>query len=191
MKPNYTGDMLCDRNSSCLVVVDLQDSFLAPIKERDAVVNRSKFLIEIARLLGVPIIATEQYSTRMGGTTDTIREALGDAHALDKLCFSSCRNEDFWSAWEDLGRNQAVIVGIETHICVNQTAQDLLEQNYEVFVCEDATGARMSAHKGALKRLRHEGVVVTHTESVAYEWLGEAGTPEFKSALEIVKKYAS
>lgn len=185
----HTGDMLCDRAASGLIVVDLQDSFLAPIKERDAVVHRSRFLIEVARLLQVPIIATEQYATRMGGTAETIREALGDAPALDKMCFSSCRSEGFWTAWEGLDRSQAVLVGIETHICVNQTAQDLLERGYEVFVCEDATGARMDAREGALKRLRHEGVVVTHTESVAYEWLGEAGTPEFKEALELVKRY--
>ena len=183
--------MLCDRGASCLIVVDLQDSFLAPIKEKECVVQRSRFLIEIARLLDVPIIATEQYATRMGGTTERVREALGGAPALDKLCFSSCRNEDFWSVWENLGRNQAVIVGIETHICVNQTAQDLRAKDHEVFVCEDATGARMGAHEGALKRLRHEGVAVTHTESVAYEWLGKAGSPEFKSALEIVKRYSA
>ncbi|MDQ2985814.1 MAG: isochorismatase family protein [Armatimonadota bacterium] len=181
--------MLCDRAASGLIVVDLQDSFLAPIPDRENVVQRSRFLIEIARLLSVPVIATEQYATRMGGTTEPIRKVLGDAPSLDKMCFSSCRNEGFWSAWEALGRSQAVLVGIETHICVNQTAQDLLERGYEVFVCEDATGARMDAREGALKRLRHEGAVVTHTESVAYEWLVEAGTPQFKAALELVKRY--
>jgi nicotinamidase-related amidase len=181
---------LCKRSASALIVVDLQDSFLAPIAEKDEVLRRSRVLIEIARLLGMPVIATEQYASRMGGTNASIRQALGDAPAMDKLFFSSCRSDDFWKAWEALGRNQAVIVGIETHICVNQTAQDLLTRGYEVFVCEDATGSRMNAREGALKRLRHEGAVVTHTESVAYEWLEEAGTPEFKSALEIVKRFA-
>jgi nicotinamidase-related amidase len=183
--------MTADRNASGLIVVDLQDSFLAPISERAVVLERCRFLIEIAKLLEVPIIATEQYATRMGGTSDSIKELLGDAPAVDKMCFSSCRNEGFWSGWEDLGRNQAVVVGIETHICVTQTSLDLLERGYDVFVCEDATGARMNAHEGALKRLRHEGVAVAHTESIAYEWLGEAGTPEFKRALEIVKRYTS
>ena len=152
--------------------------------------HRTKFLIEIANLLRIPILATEQYATRMGGTTATILEALGTSPTIDKLCFSGCRNEDFWSAWEALEKTQAVIVGIETHICVTQTAMDFLERGYEVFVCEDATNSRFGAHEGALKRLRHEGVVVTHTESVAYEWIGEAGTPEFKEALAIVKRYA-
>jgi|SRR5687768_4471282 len=182
--------MLCDRDSSALIVVDLQDSFLAPIPERDAVLHRSKFLIEIANLIKVPILATEQYASRMGGTTQTILERLGDAPTMDKLCFSGCRNEEFWAAWESTEKTQAVIVGIETHICVTQTALDFLERGYEVFVCEDATNARLGAHEGALKRLRHEGVVVTHTESVAYEWLGEAGTPEFKQALDVIKRYA-
>jgi nicotinamidase-related amidase len=182
--------MLCNRETSGLVVVDLQDSFLAPIDAKDHVLHRSKFLIEIANLLQVPILATEQYATRMGGTTQSILEKLGDAPTMDKLCFSGCRNEEFWSKWEGLEKNQVVIVGIETHICVTQTALDFLEKGYDVFVCEDATNSRLGAHEGALKRLRHEGVVVTHTESVAYEWLGEAGTPEFKQALEIVKRYA-
>lgn len=181
---------LCQRSASALIVVDLQDSFLAPIADREMVLRRSRFLIEIARLLEVPVIATEQYASRMGGTNESIREALGDSPTMDKLCFSSCRNQEFWEAWDALGKSQAVIVGIETHICVNQTAQDLLARGFEVFVCEDATGSRMNAHEGALKRLRHEGAVVTHTESVAYEWLGEAGTPEFKQALELVKRYA-
>ena len=182
--------MTADRSASGLIVVDLQDAFLTPIVERDAILSRSRFLIEIADLLNVPIIATEQYASRMGGTTESIKALLGNVRTQDKMCFSSCRDEGFWTAWEALGRNQAVIVGIETHICVNQTAQDLLDRGYHVYVCEDATGARMNAHEGALKRLRHEGVVVAHTESIAYEWLEEAGTPEFKSALEIVKRYA-
>jgi nicotinamidase-related amidase len=182
--------MLCNRETSGLIVVDLQDSFLAPIGAKETVLHRSKFLIEIANLLQVPILATEQYAARMGGTTQSILEKLGNAPTLDKLCFSGCRNEDFWSAWEASGKNQAVIIGIETHICVTQTALDFLERGCDVFVCEDATNSRLGAHEGALKRLRHEGVVVTHTESVAYEWLGEAGTPEFKQALEIVKRYA-
>ncbi|MEO7453371.1 MAG: isochorismatase family protein [Fimbriimonadales bacterium] len=182
--------MLCNRDASGLIIVDLQDSFLAPIGARDAVLHRSKFLIEVANLLQVPILATEQYATRMGSTTQSIQEKLGSAPKMDKLCFSGCRNEEFWSAWEALGRNQVVIIGIETHICVTQTALDFLVRGYDVFVCEDATNARLGAHEGALKRLRHEGVAVTHTESVAYEWLGEAGTPEFKLALEIVKRYA-
>lgn len=181
---------LCERTASGLIVVDLQDSFLAPLDDRDNVLERSRFLIEVARLLQVPVIATEQYAERMGGTNASIREALGDAPSMDKLCFSSCRSDDFWNAWKALGKSQAVIVGIETHICVNQTAQDLLTRGYEVFVCEDATGSRMNAREGALKRLRHEGAVVTHTESVTYEWLGQAGTPEFKGALQIVKRYS-
>jgi len=182
---------LCQRSQSALIVVDLQDSFLAPIANNEAVLRRSRFLIEIARLLGVPVLATEQYATRMGRTSESIRAVLGDSAATDKLCFSSCRSDEFWNQWENLGKSQAVIVGIETHICVNQTAQDFLARGCDVFVCEDATGSRLDAHEGALKRLRHEGAVVAHTESVAYEWLERADTPEFREALAIVKRYAS
>ena len=182
--------MLCEKDASCLIVVDLQDSFLAPIDDRERVVERSRFLAEVANTLEVPVLATEQYATRMGGTTAAISEVLGGSKVFDKMCFSSCRNEDFWAAWEQLGRSQAVLVGIETHICVNQTAQDFLSRGFEVFVCEDATGARMNAHEMAIERLRDEGTVITHTESVAYEWLEAADSPDFKSVLEIVKRYS-
>ncbi|MBA3725064.1 MAG: isochorismatase family protein [Armatimonadetes bacterium] len=182
---------LCDRSMSGLIVVDLQDSFLAPIADKDKILSRAGFLIEIANLLDVPILATEQYATRMGGTNAGIANLIGTHPRIDKLCFSSFRSDEFWSAWRDTNRNQAVIVGVETHICVNQTAHDLHARGHEVFVCEDATGTRPpEAHEIALQRMRHAGAIVTHTESVAYEWLGEAKTPEFKQALEIVKRYS-
>ncbi|MGI8922917.1 MAG: isochorismatase family protein [Fimbriimonadales bacterium] len=181
---------LCKRAKSGLIVVDLQDSFLAPIEGKERVLSRAGFLIEIANLLNIPVFATEQYATRMGGTNAGIANLLGAHPRFDKLCFSSCRSDEFWSAWRGT-RRQAVIVGIETHICVNQTALDFVARGHEVFVCDDATGARPpGAHEIALKRMRHGGAIVTHTESVAYEWLGEAGTPEFKQALEIVKRYS-
>jgi len=86
------------------------------------------------------------------------------------------------------GKTQAVIVGIETHICVNQTAQQLAAKGVEVFIAEDAVTCRSkSAHESALRRLRHAGVEVTHTESVVYEWMKDAKHPQFRQVLELVK----
>jgi isochorismate hydrolase len=182
---------LCKRDSSALIIVDIQDSFLAPISNRAAIMQRAKFIIEIARILGVPMIATEQYASRMGATNEEIVAVMGGSRRFDKLCFSSCRSQQFWEEWKSLKRNQAVIIGIETHICVNQTVHDFAERGVLPFVCADAVSGRIpAAHEIALARMRDAGAVIAHTESIAYEWLGEAGSPEFKAALEIIKRYA-
>lgn len=187
----YTAP-LADRTDSALIVIDIQDTFLAPVEDRSRVIQRSRFLIEMANLLGVPILVTEQYPDRMGVTNAEILEVLPPGIARHgKLCFSSCGVESFQEEWERADKSQAVLVGIESHICVMQTAHDFLANEIEVFVCADAVSARTEqAHDVALKRLRHAGAVVTHTESVAYEWLKTAGSDEFKSALEIVRRYS-
>lgn len=187
----YTAP-LADRRESALIVVDIQDTFLAPIDDRSRVIQRSRFLIEIANLLGVPILVTEQYPERMGATNAEILEVLPPGTARHgKLCFSSCGVESFQEEWERADKSQAVLVGIESHICVMQTAHDFLANEIEVFICADAVSARTNeAHDIAMNRLRHAGAVVTHTESVAYEWLKTAGAGEFKSALEIIKRYS-
>jgi nicotinamidase-related amidase len=187
----YTSP-LADKEESALIVVDLQDAFLAPIADREKVINRSRFMIEVANLFGIPILVTEQYPARMGGTTPHILELLPPGTVRhDKLCFSSCGIEAFQEEWAKAEKTQAVIVGIETHICVTQTVHDFLANEIEVFVCADATAARgEEAHGIAIERMRQAGAIVTHTESVAYEWLKSAESDEFKSALEIVKRYS-
>ncbi|HWP31875.1 MAG TPA: isochorismatase family protein [Fimbriimonadales bacterium] len=186
---------LAKREESCLIVVDLQDSFLAPIARKEEIVKRAKFLIEIANLLEIPLLATEQYPEKMGHLTRTILEILPpSARCFGKMCFSSYGAEGFENAWSSLKRSQAIIVGIETHICVTQTVFDFLNmQNVrDVIVCFDAMGSRLNERDEllALERLRVAGAVLAHTESVAYEWLGQAGTEEFRKALEIVKRYS-
>lgn len=182
------GMSKCRRDDSGLLVVDLQEKFLAPIVDKDAVLHRAKFLIESAQILGVPILATEQYATRMGSTVPEILELLGDAHRVDKLCFSACGSDGLFDEFLNLGRKQVVIAGIETHICVTQSCLDLISNGFEVFLAADAVSCRIPmAHEVALKRLRHAGVVVTHSESVVYEWMHQAGTEEFKKVLDLVK----
>lgn len=183
------------REQSCLIVVDLQDSFLAPIARKKEIVRRAEFLIEIANSLEIPILATEQYPEKMGHLSQAILEMLPhSAQCFGKMCFSSYGADGFKNAWASIKRSQAVIVGIETHICVTQTALDFLNKQSarDVFVCFDAVGSRLNERDEllALERLRDAGAVLTHTESIAYEWLGQAGTEEFRKALEIVKRYS-
>jgi nicotinamidase-related amidase len=184
VRPNVERDLL--------VVVDVQPSFLAGIHEADRVLERTEFLIRVARLLGVPVLATEQYPSRMGGTHERILAALGeDASVAPKMSFSCCGCPGFMDAFATQGRDHAILVGIETHICVAQTALDLLGQGRTVMVCPDAVSGRtLDRHKLGMERMRDAGVAPLHTEAVAYEWMGSAENPNFREALKLVKAFA-
>ena len=182
--------MLAKLENSIMVVVDMQPTFLSGIHGREPLESRVKFIVETARLLEVPVVATVQNPERMGGVEESIA-ALLDKDALGKMAFSCCGIERFTSAIDGFHRNQVVLVGIETHICVNQTAHDLLESGYEPIVCTDAVSARTEkCHKTGVKRLRDAGVTIAHTESIAYEWTGSADHPKFRDVLKLVKQYS-
>jgi nicotinamidase-related amidase len=172
---------------SVLLVVDVQPSFMKAIWEADRVLDRSTFLIEIARLTDVPVLASTQNAARMGGSAPEIDPLVGEP--VNKMSFSCAGSPQWMARLTALGRNQAVIVGIETHICVGQTADDLLTAGWEVVVCPDAVSARTpDRHKLGMERIRDAGAVPAHSEAVAYEWLGTAENPKFRQALELVKK---
>lgn len=169
---------------SVLLVIDIQAALLSSIHEIDRVVSRSAFLIKIAKLLDVPIVATVQNPSRMGAIEPTLASLLDEPHA--KMAFSACD-----AVAEQLKeRSQAILVGIETHICVSQTAHDLLDKGLTVAVCPDAVSARsLERHKLGMERIRDAGAIPAHTESIAYEWLRSADHPVFREALKIVKEH--
>jgi nicotinamidase-related amidase len=175
--------------TSVLVVVDVQPSFLSGIFEAERVLDRVEFSMRIARLLGVPILATEQYPSRMGGTHELLAPLLETAAPpMEKMSFSCAGCGMFMEALGNMGRPQIVIVGIETHICVSQTAHDLLVRGYELVVCPDAVSARtVDRHKLGMERIRDAGAVPAHSEAVAYEWMRSAENPAFREALKLVK----
>jgi len=173
-----------------LILIDVQPNFLAPIVEADKVLARCKFMLEIANLLEVPVIATEQYPSRMGGTHEDLRSLLCAA-PIGKMCFSCARSGEFNAALGATGRKQAVLIGIETPICVNKTAHDLLGRGFEVLLAADAVGARSSEmHELALRRMDAAGAILGQTESIAYEWLETAENSKFRDVLKIVKAMA-
>ncbi len=183
--------MLARLEDSVVIVVDMQPTFLDGCWRSAEVLNRVKFLVASANLLGVPVLATEQYSERMGGTEPSLAELIGES-ALDKMTFSCCGIASFNEALGRLKRKQVVLVGIETHICINQTAHHLVSQvQNEVVVCVDGVTARTEdRHRIGMERIRALGCTPAHTESVVYEWLGSASHPQFKDALKLVKHYA-
>ncbi len=174
--------------ASALLVVDLQEKLMPVIHDGPRVLEQACRFIQVARLLKLPILATEQYPKGIGPTCTAIKQALGDAPVLEKLTFSSCSAEPFWAAWQALGRHTAIVCGVETHVCVQQTVLDLLQRGEIVFLLADAVGSRRPLDRDlALGRLHDAGAIVTTAEAVIFELLGRAGTPEFKEALKIVK----
>lgn len=183
--------MLARLDDSVVIVIDMQPTFLDGCWRAGEVLARAKFLVEAANLLGVPVLATEQYSERMGGTEPSLAALIGE-RPLDKMSFSCCGIGPFNSALDSIGRSQCLLVGIETHICVNQTVHHLVSQaQSEVIVCVDGVTARSEdRHRIGMERIRALGATPAHTESIVYEWMGSASHPKFKDVLKLVKQYA-
>lgn len=183
--------VILNRSRAQLVLVDLQDKLLPKIIQHQAVLAATGTMVRTARLLGVPILLTEQYPKGLGKTHKDLAGLLDQppAEPIVKLHFSCARNEDFLSALARTDRRQVILVGIETHICVQQTALDLAAAGYEVFVCADAVGSRYNLdHRTALERMRQAGIVVTTTEAAVFELAERAGTDEFKQISKLLRK---
>lgn len=173
---------------SVLLVIDLQEKLMPVIHEGQSVLEQSRKIIQVANLLKVPIVVTEQYPKGIGHTCTEIKNMLGGVSVYEKLTFSGCGADRFQPRWEQLLRHTAIVCGVETHVCVQQTVLDLLERDQQVLVLADAVGSRHTRdYELALQRMNQAGATLTTTESVIFELLGRAGTPEFKEALKLVK----
>ena len=161
-----------------------------PKNELSIAICNTNRLIDAARLLDIPIINTEQNSKGLGPTIESIRDHLPEAvHTTDKTCFSCCTAGSFerdLSAHEK--RRQVVLVGMESHICILQTASGLQHWGYQVFVVADAVTSRNPLNRdNALERMRHCGIQVTNAESVAFEWLGDSSHEKFREVSKLFK----
>lgn len=183
---------LCRRESSALLIVDVQIRLAAamPAEARARVLRNAGVLIEAAKALGIPLVQTEQYPRGLGPTEPALAERLQDkAQRLEKTSFSCCDAAGFDAAvCADVRRTQWILCGMETHVCVLQTALDMRSRGLEVFVVEDATCSRSAANfSNALARLRQAGIVVSNTESVLFEWLRDASHPQFKALTALIR----
>jgi nicotinamidase-related amidase len=176
-----------DRKNACVVMIDVQDR-ITPVMWNFAPVEKyCRALLQAARDLDVPVLASEQYPKGLGSTLPSIRELL-PAPPMVKTSFSCGADAPFEKALAATGRRQVLIAGIETHVCVFQTARDLLEKGYEVFVCADAVTSRFEEHRRvALELMRDLGAVVTTAETSIFDLLQVCGTPEFKRVAPYVK----
>lgn len=177
------------REQTQLLVVDIQEKLLPFIDRHESVVAQSAKLLRAADVLGVPVIVSEQYPQGLGPTHAAIREATpaGAAHCT-KMTFSCCADEGGRAALQRTQRRQVLLIGIETHVCVLQTALDLAAEGAVPVVLADAVGSRRDLdHRVALERMRSAGVVVSTVESVIFELVHASGTDLFKRILPIVK----
>jgi nicotinamidase-related amidase len=172
---------LLSRQRTTLIVVDVQEAFRS-YETFASVAEQSSKLLEAARILGVPALVSEQYPKGLGHTAREV--GVRDEPVIEKTVFSAAKADGFRLA----GRDQAVVCGIETHVCVSQTVHDLLTRGVEVHVPAEAVGSRHQLdYDRGLDRLDRAGAVVSTVETVLFELLGRAGTPEFKEVQALVK----
>lgn len=183
--------MLCDRTRSQLLGIDLQEKLIGamPAEIAAQVIRRTVTLIEAAKALEIPMLFTEQYPQGLGPTTAAIATALPeDVTPLSKTCFSSCGANGSQAHLAHPQRRQFILTGMETHVCVLQTAVELRQRGLEVFVVQDAVCSRHKTnYQNALQRLQQAGVIVTNTESVLFEWLRDATHPQFKTLSKLIR----
>jgi nicotinamidase-related amidase len=181
-----SGRLQADRTT--LVVVDVQEAFRKVVPGFERIAKATATLVEGAEAIGVPVVITEQYPKGLGETVPEVAEHLpAGTEPLEKVIFSAAEAEGF-----DLeGRDQALVCGVETHVCVNQTALDLLDSGVDVQVAEDAVGSRTDENKQVgLHKMERAGAEITSVETALFELLGRAGTDEFKRVQKLILDYA-
>ena len=173
-----------EADRAALLIVDIQEAFRGVIPGADAIIARAQILTRAASLLELPIIVSEQYPKGLGSTVPELSEALAGALVLEKTSFSAAHAEGFSLA----GRDQVIVCGTETHICVAQTVLDLLAADAEVWLACDALGSRSVDDRAlAIQRLALAGAVPSSVESICFELMKDAKNPHFKEIQGLIK----
>jgi nicotinamidase-related amidase len=189
-------------------VVDVQEAFRPAVLDFEQVARNVATLVRAAHILELPTLVTEQYPKGLGHTVPEVAEHLDvtksfeaersarpedfrcgrSAQIFEKVCFSAVDAEGFPSALHEADRDQVLLCGIEAHVCVNQTAEDLIADGAEVHVAQDAVSSRTAENRGlGLHKMERSGAVLTSVETALFELLRQAGTPEFKEVQALVK----
>ena len=173
--------------NAVLIVIDVQEKLMNVMPRRAETLASIQKLISAARVLKVPTLVTAQYVKGLGPVCAEIVKATSGITPLEKMTFSCCGSEKFLRAVKDLRRQRIILCGIEAHVCVQQTAVDLM-RDYIVYIATDAVSSRhRHDHKVAIERLRDCGAVITTVESAFFELLRESGTEQFKQILPLFK----
>ncbi|MEX2318021.1 MAG: isochorismatase family protein [Pirellulales bacterium] len=179
-------ELMC-RENTALLVVDAQEKLLKIVPHQATIVWNIRRLLDAAAILGLPCAGTEQYPEKLSATVPELKQRLGPMP--DKLAFTACVCSEIFERWEQDQRDRVLVCGIETHVCIAQTAFDLTAAGFGVYVAVDAVGSRNSLdHETALRRMESAGIVLTTAEAAIFEWCREAGTPEFKQISALAKE---
>ncbi len=181
---NSHPNILCAEHS-VLIVVDIQTRLVGAMPDAEAklMLTNTLALLEASALMAVPVLVTEQYPKGLGATDASLLNKLPlTTQMFEKTGFSCCLAEGFSEALAQFGRKQVILVGMETHVCILQSAFELQKLGYQVYVLEDAVSSRKIDHKFyALQRLQQQGITLINYESVLFEWLRDANHPNFKA----------
>jgi nicotinamidase-related amidase len=179
---------MLEKSKSCVVVIDVQEKLVRAMHDRDDVIRNTVKIMEGARVLGLPVVCTEQNPKGLGRTVPEVAAVLGDSLPVEKMAFSAVGEPRFLEQIKNLGRKQILLAGIESHVCVYQTAVDLLALGYEVQVVADAVSSRTPENKAlGIAKCKESGASLTSVEMALFELLKVAEGDEFKAMLKIVK----
>jgi nicotinamidase-related amidase len=187
-----------NQNDTVLVAIDFQVKLMANMHEKEKVEDTICRLVRGLRLFKIPILVTQQYTKGIGPTTQALTEAFTEKlsedvqetgfEAIEKMSFSAMRQPEFLKALKETGKKTVILTGMESHICVLQTAMDLIEAGYRVYGVLDCMASRTQENKDLAKtRMMQEGVIMTSYEAVLFELANDAGNPNFKQIASIVK----
>lgn len=174
---------------SIVMIIDVQEKLLNAVFNKTSLEKKAVTIANTAKILGIPVIVTEQYPKGLGATVETLKEVLPEnTQYFEKTAFSALENNDVLEALKNSGKKQVVIFGIETHICVSQTTNALIQDGFEVSVIRDACGSRSELeYLAGLERMKDNGAHVLTTEIALFEWLKGAKHPKFKEVQMLIK----
>jgi nicotinamidase-related amidase len=180
---------LLDRNETALCVLDMQEKLAAGMPDKERLFGNARALVLASLRLDIPILVTEQHPQIFGPTVVELTSALDARYApIQKVCFNCADDPAFMDRLKSLKRRQLLLCGTEAHACVLQTCLALLDRNWRVHVVADAVSSRRPEHKElALAQMCQAGAVVTCAEAAIFQFLGKAGTPEFRDLLHLIK----
>ena len=180
--------MRIKKEDTIAVVIDVQERLFPLISDNKNLTDNIVKLIKGLKAIGIEILVTVQYTKGLGFTIQPIKEALGELETMEKTFFSCCGDENFINALKNTGKKNVILCGIESHVCVLQTAIDLKEKGFQPILIEDCVSSRrINDKKIAIERMRSEGAIISTHESILFELLEVSGTDSFKAVSKIVK----
>lgn len=183
-----SSSRLLTRNNAALLIIDVQEKLLAVMQDKEKIVQNILKLIDFARIIGLPIIMTEQYPKGLGPTIKEIRKKISEIVPIEKTAFSCFGGEGFKEQLKKNNISTLIITGIESHVCVCQTALEAMDNNIRVCVISDAISSRTrDNYQIGLGRMRDNGAIISSTEMLMFELLKDAKTGEFKKAQILLK----